>query len=390
MSLATILAALAAMAVNFGWQKADDGYEYLVQLEPETLELLQEGIEVPIDSHVPKGVQPIRRVRIVVGKAVLPGEESTAGDNPALDPAVEHTSNWQPRDGAATPEGRYPSSPPTSPQSPLDTAVQPLRDVDNYVEQGFEKAVDGLENTGRSMRNAMNDLGANVQDQVIRGKELLVGPTRENTAAAGSGAAQDSAAQPWWTSGSTAQTNDGGPSLPGLPPPPLAGGSPPVEPPTTTAAPVGSNLETTTTPSLPASPDTSTGNRMVTVESQNSTPTVPAWDPNWPATEGRPASSQFADWPPQTAAASNQPAQAGALTGDPPPQAPPDTTSEAPLSSATSGNASLGGWALAIIGLAGSVGCNFFLGFSYLDIRNKYRAALRRTSRSFGRPAAGA
>ena len=33
----------------------------------------------------------------------------------------------------------------------------------------------------------------------------------------------------------------------------------------------------------------------------------------------------------------------------------------------------------------GSVGGNLFLGWSYLDARNKYRSALRRTSRTFGR-----
>jgi len=40
---------------------------------------------------------------------------------------------------------------------------------------------------------------------------------------------------------------------------------------------------------------------------------------------------------------------------------------------------------LAVLGLAGSLAANFFLGWSYLDTRQKYQSLVRRTADTFRR-----
>ncbi|MEX2168260.1 MAG: hypothetical protein WD851_03040 [Pirellulales bacterium] len=405
MSLATIFVAVAAMAVNFGWQKADDGYEYLVQLEPETLQLLHDGIDVPIDSHVPEGVQPIRRVRIVVGNGKLPREELAATDG-RTDTAVERAANYTP-----PADRRYAQTPAAAQPSAIDTMVAPLRKADDFFEQGFEKAVDGLENTGQAVRGAVDNLGAGVQDHLRRSKDMIVGSTPNNAFPAANPATAPPAAAPAFDGGSawpTGSANGNDPSLRGLPAPPLVGTVPPAA-----SQPAATNTDSAESfgdnwPRIPSgrSAESTTGavsgSRMVPVEpvgSDTAAPSVPAWnpdDPNWPPASAQSAPLSFADWPGPTAPApaANVPPPSPNTTADPSstslPPSPTPLQGSAATDTATPTAQSLSGWALAIIGLAGSVGCNFFLGFSYLDIRNKYRAALRRTSRSFGRPAASA
>src|SRR5688500_1279911 len=75
MDTAALLLVLAIAGVNFGWQPAESGapgYEYIVQVEPELLDVLQRGDAVPIESNIPPEVAPIRKVRIVVGRDELP------------------------------------------------------------------------------------------------------------------------------------------------------------------------------------------------------------------------------------------------------------------------------------------------------------------------------
>lgn len=412
MSLTTVFAAVAAMAVNFGWQRADDGYEYLVQLEPETLQLLHEGVEVPIDSHVPEGVQPIRRVRIVVGKAELPRAELTDAEEPRTGEAVERSAYWRPGDSAPQGDGRYPAQqPPAAPPSAIDTMVQPLRDVDNFVEQGFEKGVDGLEKTGQTLRNAVGNVGSGVHEHIQRGKDALFGsmpnnsyPSAGATAPPATATAPALGAAPSWQDTVSTPATGNGASLPGLPaPPPAATNSPTGSTPASTAPPVteSSDDDLLRFPPDPRAAEsmtsTDSGSRMVPIESANSDASaarVPAWDPKWPEFPAQPVSSPSSGWPeptsPATASKSPPAGQPNASTDKAHPQTQEPASGHTPATNPSTNAGSLGGWALAIIGLAGSVGCNFFLGFSYLDIRNKYRAALRRTSRSFGRPAASA
>lgn len=72
---ALIYAAMAAatMGVDVGWQPAPDGgLEYIIQIEPETLEQLRNGQELAV------GIRPelrdVRRYRIIVGDGPLPRE----------------------------------------------------------------------------------------------------------------------------------------------------------------------------------------------------------------------------------------------------------------------------------------------------------------------------
>lgn len=82
----SVLALLVAatMGVNFGWEPVDEdpgGYEYIVQLEPELLDVLRSGESVPIESYVPADVSPVRKVRIVVGRGDMARGPVTAASD---------------------------------------------------------------------------------------------------------------------------------------------------------------------------------------------------------------------------------------------------------------------------------------------------------------------
>lgn len=409
MSLATLFAALAAMAVNFGWQKADDGYEYLVQLEPETVQLLNEGVDVPIDSHVPAGIQPIRKVRIVVGRAELPHDDLTASHDRVRDDRIERTTFFRP--GETTPpvaDGRYGQPPSTGQPSAIDRIVEPIRAVDDFVERGFEGSVDGLERTGNAIRSFGDNTANTVKDQLQRGKEILVGPTPDSayrganpagTTPTRTAAPPAVASASGWPVDSAAPAAGNTGSIPGLPPPPLNESQTPAEStPATTTGPSGWD------PRGSAFTPNGGDSRMVPIESANTTtePEASSWQPNaWPPVQANPASNP--DWiknsPPTNSTNPSSTSEAFPPTS---PTTIESTSAKIPTNSsdsddskaredATSAKEPQLGWVL--VGTAimfGSIGLNFFLGFNYLDIRNKYRAALRRTSRGFSRPAASA
>jgi len=410
MSLASLFIATAALAINFGWQKADDGYEYLVQLEPETLRLMQDGLEVPIDSNVPEGVQPIRRVRIVVGKAELPREPIADAGESGSDEAIERTANWRPGDETPPPpgiDGRYPTAPPAAaPPVPNNAMTQPLTDVNNYLQQGFESGVNGLQKTGDTIRGAVDSVNSTVQDQFQKGKEMLVGPSPTATSPAMTPVATTPYGAPapptfgtnsaWPTTASNA--NSATAPLSGLPAPPLA---PSGATATSAGAPnafggLGPQIPDSSGNSTAAQPTNLNGNRMVPIEPQptaTTAPAVPAWKPDWPEPPTPTTTTAFSDWPAPNAttpASSPKPTTAN----QPPKSEAPPTTSTSPNDADVSPSASnaqdLGSWGMAIVMLAASVGANFYLFLNYVDVRNKYRAALRRTSRSFGRSPAGA
>jgi hypothetical protein len=67
----SLLLATLALSVDYGWQHTADGQlEYILQIEPVTLEALNEGRE--IESQVHPFVRPLRRFRIRVGTETLP------------------------------------------------------------------------------------------------------------------------------------------------------------------------------------------------------------------------------------------------------------------------------------------------------------------------------
>ncbi|MGD9633296.1 MAG: hypothetical protein AB7U97_08480 [Pirellulales bacterium] len=110
MNIASIALVVAAVGVNFGWQPSKEdpqAYEVLMQVEPELVGVMAEGRALPIESHVPKEVAPIRNIRVVVGDQKLPRTMivAKAPAKSALKPTsdrivrgqepVEHTANFQ-------------------------------------------------------------------------------------------------------------------------------------------------------------------------------------------------------------------------------------------------------------------------------------------------------
>ena len=62
--------AAVALGIDVGWQPLPDGgMEYVVQLEPRTVDLLRSGVEIP--SDIPANLKDLRRLRITVGNASL-------------------------------------------------------------------------------------------------------------------------------------------------------------------------------------------------------------------------------------------------------------------------------------------------------------------------------
>jgi hypothetical protein len=62
--------AVVALGIDVGWQPLPEGgMEYVVQLEPQTVDLLRSGVEIP--SDIPASLKDLRRLRITVGNATL-------------------------------------------------------------------------------------------------------------------------------------------------------------------------------------------------------------------------------------------------------------------------------------------------------------------------------
>lgn len=64
--------------VGLGWQPMPDGtnrYECVVQIEPEMLDELAQGKSIPVAGELPAHVQPIARIRVVVGSGEVPRQQ---------------------------------------------------------------------------------------------------------------------------------------------------------------------------------------------------------------------------------------------------------------------------------------------------------------------------
>lgn len=72
----------AAVGIDVGWQKRPEGgMEYIIQLDPATLESLRDG--QVIQSDVPARAGDVRAYRIMVGKETLPKETPPEPKEPA-------------------------------------------------------------------------------------------------------------------------------------------------------------------------------------------------------------------------------------------------------------------------------------------------------------------
>ena len=108
MDIATVALVVAALGVNFGWQpSAEDpqAYEVLMQVEPELVDVMADGRQIPIESHVPASVAPIRNIRVVVGTEELPRKAITKESDAKTsterivrgqeEAPISHTANFQ-------------------------------------------------------------------------------------------------------------------------------------------------------------------------------------------------------------------------------------------------------------------------------------------------------
>jgi hypothetical protein len=86
MNALVFLVATAAVGVDFGWQPlSDGGVEYIIQIEPQSIDLLAKDHD--LSSDVPAGLD-VRRFRVTVGTGKLPRLMSTApAPIPAANPA---------------------------------------------------------------------------------------------------------------------------------------------------------------------------------------------------------------------------------------------------------------------------------------------------------------
>jgi hypothetical protein len=83
---AALLLMVSSLGVGFGWQPMPDGsprYEYIVQVEPELAATLVDGKSIPIVSDIPEEIQPVGRVRLVVGSGDLPRQRLVTRLKPA-------------------------------------------------------------------------------------------------------------------------------------------------------------------------------------------------------------------------------------------------------------------------------------------------------------------
>jgi hypothetical protein len=177
--------------VNYGWQPADDaanGYEYIVQVEPELLDAMRRGNAVPIESNVPAEVAPIRKVRIVVGRGELPRETAAVNRTAYFAGQPEWTPDrYGPIEPAAATRGeRYPppSLPPSSqvgpPPSVLDRAQTAVTETSDALRDGVEAGVRAanqeLSRGGDELLDASREAGQEFGQQL---QEWTNDPARE-------------------------------------------------------------------------------------------------------------------------------------------------------------------------------------------------------------------
>lgn len=163
------LSLISTTGIVCGWQPMPDGsasYECVVQLEPEMVEGLKHGESIPLSVDVPEHVQPIRRIRITVGKNDLP-KQTLASFKPWPE------SDKKSRDGVI--ETQFT----TNNGYNQPSAQQQVNQAYNNVQDAFARS---LQNGGRAVGDAVNqatqdilppDPGRTVSDAVNRAGQQL-------------------------------------------------------------------------------------------------------------------------------------------------------------------------------------------------------------------------
>lgn len=171
------------LAVSFGYEPstdAPDGYDYIVQVDPEHAERLLAGDGPAIEATIPKEVTPIRRIRVVVGTDALPR---------TLRPAVRSTFKPDLSEAAATPSldllaqtgpgfGRNATGfqrGPTGAASPttVPSVTGNLGQVGQDLDTGFETARDNWNTARDSVRSGINNVGGTAQDLLDRTRQVV-------------------------------------------------------------------------------------------------------------------------------------------------------------------------------------------------------------------------
>jgi len=156
MNAVMVCITLAALGIDVGWQPLPGGgMEYVIQIAPQTLELLKSG-EL-IQSDVPAEVRDIRAYRIMVGTGKLPRELPPAAksgpDAPWSPPkasTVEPSSPGTP--SPAPPPGPQQTGTPSAPRTlPAEPAGKPISaESATFVEQGGGPQQNGIQPAGAS------------------------------------------------------------------------------------------------------------------------------------------------------------------------------------------------------------------------------------------------
>jgi hypothetical protein len=181
MNVASLAIVVAALGVNFGWQPSPEdpkSYEVLMQVEPELLDVMQDGQQIPIESHVPAHVAPIRNIRVVVGTEELPRTAIAAPRNAKANATsdlivrgqepqpIEHTANFQ---GDAGWSGdRYPTSA-TGANRQFDQRGPSISGASSLTPEQNPWTVENAQKTaadaGNSLRSSVNSSIEDVNQQ---------------------------------------------------------------------------------------------------------------------------------------------------------------------------------------------------------------------------------
>ncbi|MGA2031069.1 MAG: hypothetical protein ABSG68_02330 [Thermoguttaceae bacterium] len=106
-----VCVAAALLGTAAGWQPLPDGgMQYIIQIEPGTLQSLKGGSEV--ESDVPPEVRDIRTCRIVVGNGELPRKLPAKATGPAAPADATQQAAAPPNASSSSPAAKAPAEPP--------------------------------------------------------------------------------------------------------------------------------------------------------------------------------------------------------------------------------------------------------------------------------------
>lgn len=124
MNLPIMCIALVAGGVDVGWERRPEGgMEYIIQLDPQTLELLRAG--EAIQSDIPPAAGEVRSYRIVVGAKQLARETPPAGFSVPKLPEPKGQPPTAPFALPPDPAGKPLPGCPTAFVEPADAAPKP-------------------------------------------------------------------------------------------------------------------------------------------------------------------------------------------------------------------------------------------------------------------------